>query len=184
MAFLNRATPLLLALTLLLGPAPRAAAPTEYQVKAVFLFNFSQFVDWPATAFAASNAPLVIGVLGTDPFGVNLDEVVRGENVKGHPLQVRRYTSVDQLDSCHILFISNSESRRLDDILRTLKGRSILTVSDEDSFANRGGMIRLVTENSRVRMRINLEAAEAAGLTLSSKLLRPAEIVRSGDRQP
>src|SRR5207247_1541681 len=106
-------------------------APTkEYQVKAVFLFNFAQFVEWPTNAFPEARTPLVIGVLGDDPFGPFLDATVRGETVNGHPLAIQRYRSVDEIKECHILFISQSESTRLEDILARLKGRNILTVGD------------------------------------------------------
>jgi hypothetical protein len=165
-----------------LAPAAQAqpAAPLEYGIKAVFLFNFARFVAWPPAAFADAQAPLVIGVLGDDPFGDTLDEAARAENVNGHPLVVRRFHAVEDIGACQILFISRSETRRLDEILAALRGRSVLTVGDMDDFARRGGMIRFVTENNRVRLRINLEAAQAAHLTLSSKLLRPAEIVGPG----
>jgi hypothetical protein len=153
----------------------------EYQLKAVFLFNFAQFVDWPASAFPNSQTPLVIGILGQDPFGSYLDETVRGETVHDRPLVVRRYRSVEEITTCHILFISRREGRRLKGILDSLRGRSVLTVSDADHFATHGGMIRFVTDHKRIRFRINLEAARAASLTLSSKLLRPAEIVPAGD---
>lgn len=155
------------------------AAPTEYQVKAVFLFNFSQFVQWPATAFSAADAPLVIGVLGQDPFGAQLDDVVRGESAGGHPLLVRRFTELKNIQDCHILFITREEQRRLPDILTALKGSNVLTVGDADGFAVNGGMIRLKNERNRIRLNINLKAAEAAGLTISSKLLRPADIVEN-----
>lgn len=149
----------------------------EYQVKAVFLFHFAQFVDWPPSAFPEPQTPLVIGVLGKDPFGAYLDEIVLGETVNNHPLAVHRYARVEEITTCHILFISRSEEDRLEQVLVGLKGRDILTVGDADRFSARGGMIRFVTEQGRIRLRINLKAAEAANLKLSSKLLRPAEIV-------
>lgn len=161
--------------------AALAAAPTPAQVEAVFLFNFSQFVDWPPQAFAAANSPIVIGVLGEDPFGGTLDEVVRGEVVNGRALAVRRFQSIEQLLDCQILFISRTERSRLAPILEKLKGRSILTVSDLEGFARYGGMIRFVLMDNKIRLRINLEAAKSAGLTLSSKLLRPAQIVSPGE---
>jgi hypothetical protein len=170
---------------LLLAGAVRSDAqggPSEYEVKAVFLLNFAQFIEWPAAAFAGPKDPLVIGVLGEDPFGDVLDEVVRDENVNGRPLAVRRYARAEQIDSCHILFISRSESRRLEQVLAALRGRNLLTVGDTDGYALRGVMIRFVTEKNRLRLRINLEAARGAGLTLSSKLLRPAEIVTTQEK--
>jgi hypothetical protein len=158
------------------------SAPTpEYQLKAVFLFNFAQFVEWPPSAFADPAAPLVIGILGEDPFSGYLDETVRGEKVKDRPLTVRRYRSVDEITTCHILYVSRREQDHLAGILGRLRGRSILTVSDADEFARSGGMIRFLTEHGRIRLRVNLKAAQAAGLTLSSKLLRPAQIVASGE---
>jgi hypothetical protein len=163
------------------GRAQAPPAPTEYQVKAIFLFNFSQFVDWPAAAFADERSPLVIGVLGSDPFGTTLDEIVRGETVNGRPLEVRRYDAVEQIDdACHILFIERSQDERLDAVLAALKGRSVLTVGDFEGFARRGGIIRFVTVGNKIRLRVNLAAAQDAKLTISSKLLRPAHIVASG----
>ena len=155
-------------------------SPQEPQVKAVFLFNFAQFVEWPTNAFPEAQTPLVIGVLGDDPFGAYLDETVRGERVNNRSLVVRRFRRVEDIQICHVLFISQSEAERLDQILAGLKGRTILTVSDTESFSRRGGMIRFVTEKNKIRLRINLEAAKAARLTISSKLLRPAEIVTPG----
>ena len=165
---------------LLLSGTLQAAAPTEYQLKAVFLFNFAQFVDWPQESFPEAQMPLVIGVLGEDPFGTYLDEIVSGETVNNHQLEIQRYRRVNEMKTCHILFISQSESKRLEQIVAALKGRSILTVSDSDGFTRYGGMIRFVTEKNKLRLRINLEAATAANLTISSKLLRPAEIVTPG----
>jgi hypothetical protein len=152
----------------------------EYQVKAVFLFNFAQFVDWPTNALPEPQTPLIIGVLGEDPFGAYLDEIVRGEKVNGRPLVVQRYHRVEEVKTCHILFISRSETERLEPILGSLRGRSVLTVGDAIGFAQRGGMIRFMTEKNKIHLRINLEAAKAASLTISSKLLRPAEIVAPG----
>lgn len=166
-------------LLLLAGTEGRAqtSAYREYQVKAVFLFNFTQFVDWPAVAFPDDQSPLTIGVLGEDPFGVFLDETVRDEKINRRSIVIRRYRHVEEVGSCQVLFISRSESHRLERILAALKGRSILTVGDEDSFARRGGMIGFVPANNHTRLQINLGAAKVAGLTISSKLLRPAEIV-------
>ena len=155
----------------------QVASVREYQVKAVFLFNFAQFVDWPAAAFAAADAPLVIAILGEDPFGPVLDEVVRDEKAGLHPIVIRRCRRVGEAAACHILFISRSEATRLDSILAALPDRGILTVSDAEKAARRGVMIRFVYERNRNRLRINPYAPRRAGLTVSSKLLRSAEIV-------
>jgi hypothetical protein len=158
------------------SPAFAQPASHEYQVKAVFLFNFAQFVEWPAGAFSSPDAPLVIGIVGDDPFGPFLAEVIRDEKPGGHPLQIRRFQSVEQAD-CHILFISRSENSRLQPLLAKLAGKPILTVSEIENAARRGVMIRFITESNRIRLRINPDAAKRAGLTVSSKLLRSAEIV-------
>ncbi len=155
----------------------QAAKASEAQVKAVFLFNFAQFVDWPPEAVPDSQAPLVIGILGGDPFGDFLDATVRGEHRGARPFAVRRYQRVDEITRCDILFISRPVGDQPEEILARLKNRPILTVSDADRFAERGGMIRFVTDRSRIRLQINPEPAEAARLTISSKLLRVAEVI-------
>ncbi len=162
--------------------APETAAPisAEYQVKAVFLFNFAQFVEWPPRAFQKNNAPLVIGVLGEDPFGTYLDDLVRGEKVGERPLLIRRYPHGDEPGDCHILFVCRSETKDLEKILAQLHDRSVLTVSDVDAFTRQGGMVRFVTENGKIRLRINVEASKASHLTISSKILRPGTIVSPG----
>jgi YfiR/HmsC-like len=174
---LRRALVLLLVTGGLLGAV---ASVSEYRLKAVFLFNFAQFVEWPPAALPRDNAPFVIGVLGKDPFGTDLDEVVRGETVNQHPLAVARYHDVAEVRDCQILFIAASELTHLDAILAKLRGRSILTVSDAEGPPLRGVMIGLVRQDNRIRLRIDLQAAKAGNLTISSKLLRPAEIVGSG----
>jgi hypothetical protein len=166
-----------LAVAGLLGGRSAVAAPTAQQVEAVFLFYFSQFVEWPPRAFADERSPIVIGVLGADPFGGALDQAVAGEQVNGRPIVVRRLKSIDEAAGCHILYISSSESPQLPQILSTLKGRSVLTVSDLGDFVQSGGMIRFGLVDQRVRLYINEHAAQAAGLTLSSKLLRAGQVV-------
>ncbi len=171
-----------LALSIAVATGAALAGPaSEYQVKAVFLFNFSQFVSWPAAAFRSADAPLVIGVLGDDPFGGQLDAVVAGERVGGRPLLVRRYRDVSEIKDCQILFIDRSEAQRLRNIVAALRGRSILTVSDIEGASGSGVMIDLVLEGDHVHMRINVAAARASGLALSSQLLRPAQIVGPGE---
>ena len=178
MVFLRRS----LALTLVLSAMASAQAPPvpEYRVKATFLFQFVQFVGWPSEVLPPGQTPLVIGILGQDPFGNYLDETLRNEKVNDHPLFVQRYRRLEDVKDCHVLFVSRSEAARLDEILGTLKKRNILTVGDIDNFADRGGIIQFVTRENRVRLKINLESAKAANLTISSKLLRPATVINSG----
>lgn len=164
------------------APAARAepVLSAEYQLKAVFLFNFAQFVEWPAEAFPDPKAPLVIGVLGKDPFGSYLDDLVSGEKIGDRPLVIRRYSRLEDLAGCHILFVSRSEARSLDPIIARLKEQSLLTVSDADTFTRQGGMVRFAMENGKIRLRINVEAAKAANLKISSKVLRPDTVATPG----
>ena len=177
----------LVALTVLGGMAPAASAqpatPAEYQVKAAFLFKLTQFVEWPARAFRDGDSPLVIGILGEDPFGAYLDELVKGEKLGSRPLVVRRFNRVEDITDCQILFISRSETATLEKSLAQLKGRSVLTVGDADTFTQQGGMVRFSIENGKVRLKIsvaNIEADKASGLKPSSTILSPATIVPLG----
>ena len=151
--------------------------PREYQLKAVFLCRFAQFVQWPPDAFASPDSPVVIGVLGSDPFGSYLQKVVSDERVGNRRLAIQRFRGAPQARNCQLLFISNSQAEDLQGVLAALRGRSILTVGETADFAGRGGMIQFVTEQNHIRFRINLEAARAAHLQISSKLLELAEVV-------
>ena len=160
------------------------ANPTEYQVKAAYLYNFGKFVDWPAKVAATSDF-FNICVLGEDPFGTTFDATIAGESINGKKVVVKRITRPQDAVSCRILFISSSEEGRLQEILAALDKTSVLTVSDIAQFTVRGGMIRFVREANRVRFEVNLSTAEHAGLTLSSQLLKVAITVKrssqSGD---
>jgi hypothetical protein len=179
MAYLRFLTAMVLAAALAMA---QDAPDREHRVKAVFLYNFAQFVVWPDSAFPDSGAPLVVGILGDDPFKAYLDEVVRGEKVENRPIQVRRYRSAEEAKDCQVLFISPSESARLDSILGVLKRRHILTVGESEDFFRKGGMVNFVTEGGKIRLRINLEEVQEAGLNVSSKLLRLADVSSPGGR--
>lgn len=157
-------------------PASRAEmkAFDEYQVKSVFLLNLTNFVNWPSKSFSGPNAPFRIIILGEDPFGPILDKAVKGETVQGHPIVIERLNYRESLPPCHILFISPSLKQKLPDILASIKSSHLLTVSDYAGFCRQGGMINLVHKNNRVRIEVNVKAAEPAGLQISSKLLRVA----------
>jgi hypothetical protein len=175
---------LVASMMILFSAGPEASAQTaisrEYEIKAVFLFNFAQFVNWPPEAAASPQAPLIIGVLGDDPFDGYLDDTVRGEKLNDRPFVVQRYRRVEDIDGCQVLFIGRTSPDQMLRILAALKGRSILTVGDTEGFAEDGGIIRFVTKNNRIRFRINVDAAQAAHLVISSKLLRLAEVVTPG----
>ena len=155
------------------------ASFNEREVKAVFLFNFAQFTEWPPRAFADPQSPIVIVILGEDPFGRALDDVVAGEAVRNRRLVIERLRRVEDVKTCHILFVSPSEAEKYEQIFARLEGRSILTVGDTEGFATRGGIIRFLTERNRIRLRVNVAAARGAGLTISSRMLRAAEIVET-----
>ena len=160
--------------------------PKEYQVKALFIFNFIQFVEWPAAAFPDAASPIRIGVLGDDPFAGGLEAAVRGETVRQRPLVIARAARVEELQNCHVLFVSRSERPRIPGILSALEGKPILTVGDQPDFARRGGMINFYLEGHKVRFEINRAAAQRGGLKLSSQLLGLARLVgpalAGGDR--
>ncbi len=156
---------------------PRAASFQEYQLKAVFLYNFINFVAWPDEAFRAADRAFTIGVLGKDPFGSFLEKVVAAETFKGGPILLKRSGSLDDLTDCQILFIGESNRNRLDAILKSVSSRRVLTVGDFDGFIAAGGMINLVHAGQRVRIEINVQAVKNADLSVSSKLLRVAKVV-------
>jgi hypothetical protein len=160
------------------GPV-RAGAPGEHQVKAAFLYNFANFVQWPERALGPDGTPLKVCVVGTDPFGAALDDAFRGQVVQGRTVQIARASTLAALGRCHILFLSRSEQGRWADLLRELDGAPTLTVADGSPLVQQGGMVSFVIEAKRVRFEINRRAAEHAGLRISSKLLALARIVES-----
>lgn len=159
--------------------APAQTVPDEYQVKAAYVLNFARFVEWPTDALSASS-PIVIAIVGDDPFGGALEEVLRGKSANGHPIQLRHLSGNEALTGCQIVFISTSEEPRLPEILRRLGHNSVLTVSDIDRFSLRGGVVEFRMVGNRVRFDINRAPAIAAQLTISSKLLSVARAVHEG----
>ena len=159
------------------SPSPAAAAASrEYLIKAAFLYSFAKFTVWPIEAFSDPQAPLRLCILGEDPFGAAL-ESIEGKSIKNRPLAIIRIAQVADAERCHILFVSTSEEERLRAILDDLRERPILTISDIPNFARAGGTINLKTVEDRIRFDINVDAANAADLRISSKLLRLANIV-------
>ncbi len=149
----------------------REAKDKEYRIKAAFLFNFAKFVEWPASAFAQSDTPITIGILGEDPFGTSLDETVRGERVRDRKLAVLRSQKAEDLKDCQLVFVSKSESAHLHDILAVLRSSPTLTVSDVDGFCQLGGVMQFYLDANKVRFRINQAIAQGLGLKLSAQLL-------------
>jgi len=147
------------------------SSPTEYQIKAAFLYNFAKFVEWPPRVFASPTSPIIIDVLGENVFGDNLERTIHNKTVNHHPFRCEEIRSVNEATNCQILFISASEIHRLPKILKSLRGTNILTVSETDHFIEAGGMINFVIEDDEIHFQINDDAAKRAGLKISSKLL-------------
>ena len=162
---------LLLSLLLTTGSSRAQDSPTEYQVKAAFIFNFAKFVEWPRAAFTNAKAPLRIGVLGENPFGPELERAVRGKTLNNRPIQVEPCSTVEDAKRCHLLFISASEKPHLEEIFKGLGGTNLLTVGETENFIKSGGMISFFWEGKKIRFQINDEMAKKAGLKIDSKLL-------------
>jgi YfiR/HmsC-like len=160
------------------GLRAQAPPPTEYEVQAAYLSNFGRFVEWPARTGAIERDPFYVCVLGQDPFGSLLDAALKGEAIGGAPMAARRVTSAADAASCRIVFVNSTKDSELKGILAILRNFKALTVSDTFDFTRQGGMIQFVLEGNRVRFEINLAAAQRAGLTLSSQLLKVAVAIR------
>ena len=166
----------IIAVLILSGGVAESQTSREYQVKAVFLLHFARFTEWPAEATPQADSPIVIGVMGEDPFGKALDAAVRDEVVHGRRIVVERYGALSDMKTCHILFISKSEAKRQDAILEKLQNKPVLTVADTRASSSHP-MITFMVDHGRVRFKIDLPAVKAAHISLSSKLLRVAEVV-------
>ncbi len=165
----------LLALAALSQPA--SAQYSEYEVKAAFLANFTQFAKWPPEALSVAGAPFAIGILGDNPFGGTLEKLVKGQTVSGHKIVIRRGRSSVDLRSCHVVFIAKSEEGRVAEHIAGLQGASILIVGETEQFTSQGGMIGFKMDGDKVRFAINTGAAQRAKLEISSRLLK---LARSG----
>lgn len=160
-----------------LSVAGRAEQASEYDLKAAFLYNFANFIEWPADVFPTNDSPFVIGVLGADPFGGSLREVLESEQIDERPIVLQHYERADDIGLCHLLYVSRSERKELDAVLSGLKRRGLLTVGDGDDFIGRGGGVGFVGEGDRLGLAINLDTGRAVGVTFSSKLLHVAKEV-------
>ncbi len=148
----------------------------EYLVKAVMLYHFARFTKWPKDAFADSDTPVRICVLGQDPFGSDLDSLV-SHQIRGRDIVTTRLRNVRHAKECHLLFIAESEEKRLLSILKVLVEWPILTIADMDRFARRGGIIHLKIHKETVRFEINTGSAQQVELTFSSEMLMLADII-------
>jgi len=179
----------------------KAQTPSDREVKAGFLMNFAEFVEWPEGAFASPSSSIVVGVIGEDRLGAELDKL-RDRMVNGRKLEIRRFKGalefrgeetpgrrrddladrrnkkLQELKSCHILFVASSEKKSVPSILKPLQSDCVLTVGDMPEFAHQGGVINFVSLENKVRLEINLDAAERARLKISSKLLNLAKVIK------
>jgi YfiR/HmsC-like len=157
------------------------ADSSEYLIKAGFIYNFAKFVEWPSAAFAQQDSPIVIGIIGSDPFGNIIDRIVEDKKIGNRGFVVKRYKwgrDLRDLRDCKILFVSASEKAHVDDIVQSVRGLPILTVGETPGFAERGGIIRFTLEDNRVRFEVNVDAAREADLNISSRLLTLAKIIQ------
>jgi hypothetical protein len=165
--------------------SPGAAAEEqaeEYAVKAAFLYNFARFTEWPASAFPGNDSPIVVCILGDDPFGSAID-FLRDKTINGRRVVLKREKNAERLEPCQVLFVSRSKEDELEEILSAASGWCVLTVSDMERFAHKGGGIGFVREGNKVRFEVNPETTKKAGLGLSSKLLSLALLVNSHNQQ-
>jgi len=155
-----------------------AQTPSEYQLKAAFIYNFAKFVEWPS-AFGDPSAPIVVGILGNDPFGSDIEQAMNGKTVEGRRVVIKRFPNLQSLAPCHILFVSSSQRSNLPQIFAAVAGSGVLTVGETDRFAEAGGVIHLGMNEGRVRLVINQAAAERSRLKISAKLLSLARVIRN-----
>lgn len=154
------------------------APVSEYEVKAALLLNFVRFSEWPVTAFADAKSPYVVGVIGSDPFGKELEKAFENKVVKGRSFLLKRISIEQEMRNCHLLFVTASERRRWRDLREKLKGAPVLTVGESSDFIGQGGIINFLLKDNSVRFEINLEAAQAARLKLDANLLKVAVSVK------
>jgi hypothetical protein len=161
------------------SPAARTQTnpPSDYQLKAAFLFNFAKFIDWPNSSFISPQSPFTICILGQDPFGSVLDDTLKRKTIGGRPIAVRRLKDKTDGRQCQMVFVSSSESGHLAEIIGSLQAANVLLVGESNRFAVSGGTIELTLEDNHIRFKINTDAADRSGLTVSSKLLALAKIV-------
>jgi len=171
-----RVAPVLLLLCAWLGLAaqPTPNQVTEHQTKAAMLLKFLPYVKWPERAFATPTSPLRIAVIGTDPFGKALDETFKDKKFGARAIEIVRFKTVADIETCHILFAPQSEAARLDKLLEKLAGKPVLLIGESKDFAASGGAINFVLKDKRVAFEINQDAAKRAELELSSQLLKLA----------
>jgi hypothetical protein len=176
-----RKTALTLMILILVGSLSlnaQAEENREYLIKVGFIYNLAKFLDYPSGSFKNDTCPFILVIYGTDPFGSAI-EAIRDRPVKGRRLVVKQAQRMDQLEEAHMVYISSSEKKNLKAIFAALSGRPVLTVSDQNFFAEAGGMVGLVTVEEKIKLEINLEAVKASRIGVDFQLLKLAKIVAS-----
>lgn len=178
-AGLRAVLPAAAALVLLASEA-RAQGRSERDVKCLFFVTLARYTEFPAEAFASEKAPVVLGVIGEDPFGAVLDSMTKNEKVRDRAIRVRRFASAEEVKDCHVLFFGPMSVLRREVELSRMLRRPVLTVSDVPGFASSGGMVEMyVNEEKKVRLRVSKGALERAHLSISPSILRRADEVAS-----
>ncbi len=172
-------------LALSAGPAATQSGASadprlEYKVKAAYLYNFAKFVEWPAHAFKGPADPIVFAVLGKDPFGDVLESTFENKTIGGRPCTVKRFSTLEEVKDCHVLFLGSSLDKEIAKAIPFLKGKPTVTVGEAESFTSVGGMIRLFLKENKVHFEINIDSAKAEGIKVSSQLLKLGKVV--GDK--
>jgi hypothetical protein len=169
--------------------APAYSEPVpQYRIKAAFLYKFTRYITWPDGCFSNDESPIIIGILGKDPFGDVLDDTLKGHRTNNRPFVVRRFKNIGEIDHCHLVFISGDE-RRQKDYLKQLAGRPIVTVGESDGFLSSGGIINLITledstHKSTVRFEVNMKVAKPVGIKISARMLNLATRVIQEENKP
>lgn len=180
MRFLRPIFAIGICLSLALGASAQAidsSDSSEYLIKAGFIYNFAKLVGWPQSAFAQPDSPIVIGIVGTDPFGGIIDRILADKQIDSRHFVIKRLKWGMDLKGCDILFIGSSEAAHLEEVIHSVRGLPVLTIGETPGFAKRGCIINLVVEDNKVRFEVNLDAAKQADLNISSRLLALAKIV-------
>lgn len=156
----------------------RAQAVSEYQVKALFIYNFAKFIEWPPETFSNSHDPITVCIAGQDPFGSEIDQAVKGKTVNSRELVIKRIGKSDDTKGCQVLFVGSIEKKHIKSLLSSVGTSNVLSVGENDGFPDMGGVIGFAMEGNKVRFDVNLEAANRAHLKISSKLLSLARSVK------
>jgi hypothetical protein len=156
----------------------RGEASREYQVKAAMICNVMQFVEWPVGTFDSDSSPVVVTVVGDNPFGSSLDQIAASKKIGGRSIVVKYAADAQKIEKSQVVFIPDSENANINRILEKAGGKGTLTIGEGDNFPWAGGIMRFYTEDGKLRFEINLEATEKAELKLSSKLLKLAKIFK------